>query len=237
MRHNFKLKFPFHSLKETDAKTIFLFFTPPHSQCFLCLTNFGQCFYFLSSLTFYPKQQGKKETNNQKPEWKAQEKEISNSCLHWIIFSGYWWEEGGLEMSNKVLPSFTRLTTENGHFIMTHLTDVLVSLCFAYSWNITPDILSQIQACIYCNYAIARHLCTIKTPNPIPASEEATVHNTTFPTLLTQTILWFYDLFQILKYKCFNIRKYILILSVCFWDRKRPADLCSNDKSLQHAFK
>lgn len=125
--------------------------TPPHSQCFLCLTNFGQCFCFLSPLTSYPKQQGKKETNNKKPEWKAQKKEISNSCLHWIVFSGYWWEEGRLEMSNKVLPSFTRLTIENGHFVMTHLTDVLVSLCFAYSWNITPDILSQIQPYIYCN--------------------------------------------------------------------------------------
>jgi len=38
-------------------------------------------------------------------------------------------------MSNKVSPSFTRLTAEGGHFIMTHPIDVLGCLCFAYSWN------------------------------------------------------------------------------------------------------
>lgn len=105
---------------------------------------------FSFSLYFLSKTTGKKRNQQQKNRMESPGKR-DLKLLFTLVFSGYWWEEGRLEMSNKVLPSFTRLTIENGHFVMTHLTDVLVSLCFAYSWNITPDILSQIQPYIYCN--------------------------------------------------------------------------------------
>lgn len=44
-------------------------------------------------------------------------------------------EKGRLPISNNLSPSFTRLTTEDEHFIMTYPIDVLMYLCFTYSWN------------------------------------------------------------------------------------------------------